>query len=240
MINVGIIGYGYWGPNMVRNFMEIGGATVKAVSDMRPERLKLVKSRYPTIQTMTEPDAIFADPDIDAVVVVTPVSTHYELAKRALLANKHVLLEKPFTETSAQGQELLDEAKKRNLVIMVDHTFVYTGAVRKIRELVESGELGDIYYYDSVRVNLGLFQHDVNVIWDLAVHDLSILEYIYPGKPVAVSATGISHVPGSPEDVAYLSLFYDNQMISHIPCQLAFPGQGAPHPGRRQQQDGRL
>jgi predicted dehydrogenase len=216
MINVGIIGYGYWGPNMVRNFMEIGGATVKAVSDMRPERLKLVKSRYPTIETMTEPDSIFADPDIDAVVVVTPVSTHYELAKRALLANKHVLLEKPFTETSAQGQELLDEAKKRNLVIMVDHTFVYTGAVRKIRELVESGELGDIYYYDSVRVNLGLFQHDVNVIWDLAVHDLSILEYIYPGKPVAVSATGISHVPGSPEDVAYLSLFYDNQMISHI------------------------
>lgn len=216
MINVGIIGYGYWGPNMVRNFMDIEGATVKAVSDMRPERLKLVKSRYPTIQTMTEPDAIFADPDIDAVVVVTPVSTHYELAKRALLANKHVLLEKPFTETSAQGQELLDEAKKRNLVIMVDHTFVYTGAVRKIRELVESGELGDIYYYDSVRVNLGLFQHDVNVIWDLAVHDLSILEYIYHGKPVAVSATGISHVPGSPEDVAYLSLFYDNQMISHI------------------------
>ncbi|MDX9863416.1 MAG: Gfo/Idh/MocA family oxidoreductase [Anaerolineaceae bacterium] len=216
MINVGIIGYGYWGPNMVRNFMEIDGATVKAVSDMRPERLKLVKSRYPTIETMTEPDAIFADPDIDAVVVVTPVSTHYELAKRALLANKHVLLEKPFTETSAQGQELLDEAKKRNLVIMVDHTFIYTGAVRKIQNLIESGELGDIYYYDSVRVNLGLFQHDVNVIWDLAVHDLSILEYIYPGKPVAVSATGISHVAGSPEDVAYLSLFYDNQMISHI------------------------
>jgi predicted dehydrogenase len=216
MINVGIIGYGYWGPNMVRNFMDVEGATVKAVSDMRPERLKLLKSRYPTIETMTEPDAIFADPDIDAVVVVTPVSTHYELAKRALLANKHVLLEKPFTETSAQGQELLDEAKKRNLVIMVDHTFVYTGAVRKIRSLVESGELGDIYYYDSVRVNLGLFQHDVNVIWDLAVHDLSILEYIYPGKPVAVSATGISHVPGSPEDVAYLSLFYDRQMISHI------------------------
>jgi predicted dehydrogenase len=201
---------------MVRNFMEIDGATVKAVSDMRPERLKLVKSRYPTIETMTEPDAIFADPDIDAVVVVTPVSTHYELAKRALLANKHVLLEKPFTETSAQGQELLDEAKKRNLVIMVDHTFIYTGAVRKIQNLIESGELGDIYYYDSVRVNLGLFQHDVNVIWDLAVHDLSILEYIYPGKPVAVSATGISHVAGSPEDVAYLSLFYDNQMISHI------------------------
>ncbi|MCD4673566.1 MAG: Gfo/Idh/MocA family oxidoreductase [Anaerolineaceae bacterium] len=216
MIKLGIIGYGYWGPNIVRNFMEAEGATVKAVSDTRPERLKLLQSRYPAIETMTEPDALFADPEIDAVAVVTPVSTHYELAKRALQADKHVLLEKPFTETSAQGQELLNEAEKRGLVIMVDHTFVYTGAVRKIKELVESGELGDIYYYDSVRVNLGLFQHDVNVVWDLAVHDLSILEYIYPGKPVAVSATGTAHVPGSPEDVAYLTLFYDNQMISHI------------------------
>ena len=216
MIKLGIIGYGYWGPNMVRNFMETEGATVKAVSDMRPERLKLVQSRYPAIQTMTEPDAIFADPEIDAVVVVTPVSTHFDLAMRTLQAGKHVLLEKPFTETSAQGQQLLDEAQKRGLVIMVDHTFVYTGAVRKIRDLIESGELGDIYYYDSVRVNLGLFQHDVNVIWDLAVHDLSILEYIFPAKPVAVSATGMAHVPGSPEDVAYLTLFYDKQMISHI------------------------
>jgi predicted dehydrogenase len=201
---------------MVRNFMEAEGATVKAVSDMRPERLKLVQSRYPTIQTMTEPDAIFADPEIDAVVVVTPVSTHFDLAMRALKADKHVLLEKPFTETSTQGRQLLDEAEKRGLVIMVDHTFVYTGAVRKIKQMVESGELGDVYYYDSVRVNLGLFQHDVNVVWDLAVHDLSILEYIYPEKPVAVSATGTAHVPGSPEDVAYLTLFYENQMISHI------------------------
>jgi len=134
----------------------------------------------------------------------------------ALQAGKHVLLEKPLTQTVAQGEQLLEEAQKRNLLVMVDHTFVYTSAIRKIKGIIDSGELGDIYYYDSVRVNLGLFQHDVNVIWDLAVHDLSILEYIYAGKPTAVSATGISHVDGATEDVAYLTLFYDEQMISHI------------------------
>ena len=216
MIKVGVIGYGYWGPNIVRNFMEAEGSVVKAVSDMRLDRLELVKSRYPTIETMTEPDGIFTDPEIDAVVVVTPVRTHFDLAMRAVKSAKHVLVEKPLTETSEQGDRLLEEAHKHNVLVMVDHTFVYTGEVRKIKELIESNELGDIYYYDSVRVNLGLFQHDVNVIWDLAVHDLSILEYIYPEKPVAISATGTSHVPGSPEDVAYLSLFYNSQMISHI------------------------
>ena len=216
MIKVGVIGYGYWGPNIVRNFMEAEVSVVKAVSDMRLDRLELVKSRYPTIETMTEPDGIFTDPEIDAVVVVTPVRTHFDLAMRAVKSAKHVLVEKPLTETSEQGDRLLEEAHKHNVLVMVDHTFVYTGEVRKIKELIESNELGDIYYYDSVRVNLGLFQHDVNVIWDLAVHDLSILEYIYPEKPVAISATGTSHVPGSPEDVAYLSLFYNSQMISHI------------------------
>ena len=216
MINVGVIGYGYWGPNMVRNFMEAEGSVVKAVSDMRPDRLKLAKTRYPTIKTMAETGGIFTDPKIDAVIVATPVRTHFDLAMQALKSGKHVLVEKPLTETFEQGERLLEEAQKRSLLVMVDHTFVYSGAVRKIKELIDSNILGDIYYYDSVRVNLGLFQHDVNVIWDLAVHDLSILEYIYPGKPVAVSATGMSHVLGSPEDVAYLTLFYDNQMISHI------------------------
>ena len=216
MINVGVIGYGYWGPNMVRNFMEAEGSVVKAVSDMRPDRLKLAKTRYPTIKTMAETGGIFTDPKIDAVIVATPVRTHFDLAMQALKSGKHVLVEKPLTETFEQGERLLEEAQKRSLLVMVDHTFVYSGAVRKIKELIDSNILGDIYYYDSVRVNLGLFQHDVNVIWDLAVHDLSILEYIYPGKPVAVSATGTSHVLGSPEDVAYLTLFYDNQMISHI------------------------
>ena len=216
MIKIGVIGYGYWGPNIVRNFMEADNATVKSVSDLNPGRQKLARTRYPDIETMDEPEAMFADPEIDAVAIVTPVSTHFDLAMRALRAGKHVLLEKPLTQTVAQGEQLLEEAQKRNLLVMVDHTFVYTSAIRKIKDIIDSGELGDIYYYDSVRVNLGLFQHDVNVIWDLAVHDLSILEYIYPGKPTAISATGISHIDGATEDVAYLTLFYEEKMISHI------------------------
>jgi len=216
MIKMGVVGYGYWGPNIVRNFMEAENAVVKSVSDLNHGRQKLVKTRYPTIETMDEPEAMFADPEIDAIAIVTPVSTHFDLAMRALQAGKHVLLEKPLTQTVAQGEQLLAEAQKRNLLVMVDHTFVYTSAIRKIKHIIDSGELGDIYYYDSVRVNLGLFQHDVNVIWDLAVHDLSILEYIYPGKPTSVSATGISHIDGATEDVAYLTLFYGEKMISHI------------------------
>lgn len=216
MIKIGVVGYGYWGPNIVRNFMEAENSVVKAVSDLRPERQKLAKTRYPTLETMTEPDKIFSDSEIDAVAIVTPVRTHFDLAMCALKSGKHVLIEKPLTENSDQGEKLLEEAQKRNLLVMVDHTFVYTSAVRRIKELITNNELGDIYYYDSVRVNLGLFQHDVNVIWDLAVHDLSILEFIYPEKPIAVSATGISHIEGGTEDVAYLTLFYNNKMISHI------------------------
>ncbi len=216
MIKMGVIGYGYWGPNIVRNFMEADQAVVKSVSDLNPKRQKLVKTRYPGVQTMDKPDAMFADKEIDAVAIVTPVSTHFDLAMRALQAGKHVLLEKPLTQTVEQGEKLLAEAQKRGLLVMVDHTFVYTSAIRKIKNIIDKGELGDLYYYDSVRVNLGLFQHDVNVLWDLAVHDLSILEFIYPGKPTAVSATGISHIDGATEDVAYLTLFYGEKMISHI------------------------
>jgi len=216
MIKIGVVGYGYWGPNIVRNFMESENATVKSVSDLNPKRQKLAQTRYPAIETMEKPDAMFADPEINAVAIVTPVSTHFDLAMRALRAGKHVLLEKPLTQTVQQGEQLLEEAHKRGLLVMVDHTFVYTSAIRKIKAIIDSGELGDIFYYDSVRVNLGLFQHDVNVIWDLAVHDLSILEYIYPEKPTAVSATGISHIDGATEDVAYLTLFYGKKMISHI------------------------
>ena len=216
MIKMGVIGYGYWGPNIVRNFMEAENSFVKAVSDLRPERLKLAKKRHPTLDTMAEPDLIFSDNEIDAVAIVTPVRTHFNLAMRALKSGKHILIEKPLAENSTQGEKLLEEAQKRNLLVMVDHTFIYTSAVRRIKELITNNELGDIYYYDSVRVNLGLFQHDVNVIWDLAVHDLSILDYIYPERPTAISATGISHVEGGTEDVAYLTLFYNNQMVSHI------------------------
>ncbi|BAZ47955.1 oxidoreductase domain protein [Nostoc sp. NIES-4103] len=216
MINIGVIGYGYWGPNLVRNFAEIPTAQVIKVSDFKPELLAKAQTRYPTLQVTTDSQDIFKDPKIDAVVIATPVSTHYDLALAALQAGKHVLVEKPMTTSSEQAKRLIEEAEKRNLVLMVDHTFVYTGAVRKMHELITSNRLGDIYYYDSVRVNLGLFQHDVNVIWDLAVHDLSIMNYLLPSQPYAVSATGISHVPGEPENIAYLTLFFESNLIAHI------------------------
>jgi predicted dehydrogenase len=216
MINIGVIGYGYWGPNLVRNFNEAPGSRVTAVSDLRPERLALARDRYTTVKTTTDYGELLADTGVDAVAIVTPVSTHFELAMQALRAGKHVLVEKPLAATSEQSKRLIEEADRRNLVLMVDHTFIYTGAVRKIRELVTGGGLGDVYYYDSVRVNLGLFQHDVNVIWDLAVHDLSIMNYVLPSQPCAVSATGMSHVPGEPENIAYLTLFFEGCLIAHI------------------------
>lgn len=216
MIRVGVIGYGYWGPNLVRNFMEAQGSTVVAVCDLRPERLAMVQNRYPSIRTLTNWHDLLKDPDIDAVAIATPVSSHFDLAMAALAANKHVLVEKPLASTCAQALELIDEAARRRRVIMVDHTFVYTGAVRKIRELIANNDLGEIYYYDAVRVNLGLFQHDVNVIWDLAIHDLSIIDYVLPSRAVAVSATGISNIPGQPENVAYITLFFANPQIAHV------------------------
>ncbi|WP_341524667.1 Gfo/Idh/MocA family oxidoreductase [Nostoc sp. UHCC 0302] len=215
-INIGVIGYGYWGPNLVRNFAEIPGAQVTKVSDFKPELLAKVQARYPSIQVTTDCQDIFTDPKINAVVIATPVSTHFDLALAALQAGKHVLVEKPMTASSEQARRLIEEAEKRKLVLMVDHTFVYTGAVRKMHDLIATNQLGDIYYYDSVRVNLGLFQHDVNVIWDLAVHDLSIMNYVLPSQPYAVSATGISHVPGEPENIAYLTCFFESNLIAHF------------------------
>ncbi|MFC6668989.1 Gfo/Idh/MocA family protein [Marinobacterium aestuariivivens] len=216
MLNIGVIGYGYWGPNLVRNFSESGVAQVTAVSDMNPERLQLVKKRYPATRTTIDHRDLLTSNHIQAVAIATPVHTHFTLAMEALKAGKHVFLEKPLTETTDQARQLIDEADKRGLILMVDHTFIFTGAVRKMRQLVESGEIGDIYYYDSVRVNLGLFQPDINVIWDLAVHDLAIMNYVFDQKPVAVSATGMSHVPGKPADIAYLSLFFENNMMGHV------------------------
>lgn len=216
MIKVGIAGYGYWGPNMVRNFAEAPGSAVAYVSDLNQKRLELARKRYPAIKTTAYYQEMLADPDVDAVVVATPVSTHYEIALGALQAGKHVLVEKPMTTTSRQAAALIEAADKYKRVLAVDHTFVYTGAVRKIQELVAGNVLGDIYYYDSVRINLGLFQHDVNVLWDLAVHDLSIMDYVLKARPRAVSATGTSHVAGKPEDVAYLTLYFDGSLIAHI------------------------
>jgi predicted dehydrogenase len=215
MINIGIIGYGYWGPNLVRNFVESGNCRV-AVCDLRPDRLSLVRTRYPVVETTTDARSLISDPRIDAIAIATPVFAHYDLAAEALKAGKHIFVEKPFTSSSEEALRLIEEARKRKLVIMVDHTFVYTAAVRKIRELVQGGDLGNLYYYDSVRINLGLFQRDVDVIWDLAVHDFSIMDYVLGCRPTAISATGISHVPGGRENIAYITAFFENNLIAHI------------------------
>jgi predicted dehydrogenase len=216
LIRIGVIGYGYWGPNLVRNFFECPVTEVVAVADLNSDRLGLINRRYPSVETTTDYRDILRNPRIDAVAISTPVSTHFPLAMEALEAGKHVLVEKPMTATSEQALRLIEKADHRNLVLMVDHTFVYTGAVRKIRELIDQGSLGELYYYDSTRVNLGLFQHDVDVIWDLAVHDLSIMEFILPESPVAISATGIGHVKGAAENIAYVTAFYDSSLIAHL------------------------
>jgi predicted dehydrogenase len=216
MINVGVIGYGYWGPNLVRNFAEADGARMAAVCDSRPERLAVVEKRYPGTKTFRTWREMAADTSVDLVAISTPVSTHFEIALAALQAGKHVLVEKPMAMDVEQCARLIDEAERRKLVLMVDHTFVYTAAVRKMRELVTDGSLGEIYYYDSVRVNLGLFQHDVNVIWDLAVHDLAIMDFLLPERPVAVSATGINHIPGGVENLGYLTMFFNSSMMAHV------------------------
>lgn len=215
-MNIGVIGYGYWGPNLVRNFSEVPDAQVVAVSDLDEQRLGLVKARYPAIAITTDHETLLSNRDIDAIVIATPVASHYAIALQALSLKKHVFIEKPLTQTAAQGERLIEEADKHNLTLHVDHTFVYTGAVRKIRALVGDGEVGELYYYDSVRVSLGLFRPDVNVIWDLAVHDLSIMDYVFPFSPIAVSATGVSHVPGEPANIAYLTLFFENDAIAHL------------------------
>ncbi|NQV46745.1 MAG: Gfo/Idh/MocA family oxidoreductase [Rhodospirillaceae bacterium] len=214
-LKIGIVGYGYWGPNLVRNFTATEGCDVVAVCDRSEDRLAQVSKLYPTAQTYREFDD-FLGCGLDAVAVATPVASHYPLAMQALEAGKHVLIEKPMAESSEQAEKLIAEAAKRELTLMVDHTFIYTGAVRKIHELYKNGELGDIRYFDSTRMNLGLYQHDVDVIWDLAVHDLSILDYIIGEAPSSVSAVGTSHVAGMPEDMAYLTVFYNSGAMAHV------------------------
>jgi len=216
MINVGVIGYGYWGPNLVRNFAANGSTRVVSVCDRDAERLAKLNAHYPAIRITNSAEELIQDKEIDAVVIATPVDSHFPLALAALEAGKHVLVEKPIASTSDQAQRLIEEAERRRLVLAVDHTFVYTAAVRKMHELIRAGEFGKVRYYDSTRVNLGLFQQDVNVLWDLAVHDLSIMNYILDSSPAAVSATGHSHRSGQPEYAAFLTLFLDDGTIGHI------------------------
>ncbi|KAB0680362.1 Gfo/Idh/MocA family protein [Aureimonas leprariae] len=215
MIGVAVVGYGYWGPNLVRNFADTPGVRLVTVCDLDKNRMAPILTRYPGVAITDDYRSVLADPTVDAVAIATPVHTHFKLAMSALMAGKHVFVEKPIAASIDEAQKLVDEAARRKLVLAVDHTFIHTGAVRKMRELVET-RIGEMYYYDSVRVNLGLFQHDVSVIWDLAVHDLSIMDYVIPLRPVAVSATGMSHVPGEPANIAYLNLFFEKNLIAHV------------------------
>src|SRR5215467_7937691 len=215
MINIGVLGYGYWGPNIVRNLHSLEGCHLASVCDRSPVALKRVRQAYPDIAVTTEPSELLTSPKIDAIAVVTPVWTHFELAKAALENRKHVFVEKPFTATSQQAEELIELGMRNNLRIMVDHTFLFSGAVRKIRQLVDEDVLGGLYYYDSTRVNLGLFQHDVSVIWDLAPHDLSIMDFLIQGKPEAVVATGETHLNGV-VDVAFITIYFPGNTIAHV------------------------
>ncbi|MBX7050962.1 MAG: Gfo/Idh/MocA family oxidoreductase, partial [Flavobacteriales bacterium] len=223
MINCAIIGYGYWGPNLVRNFSSAANASVKLVADLRPERLNLVKKNYPMIEVTTDIDSIWGDAGIDAVIIATPVFTHFDLAKKALNSGKHVLLEKPMTDTVAHALELIELAQSKGKVLMVDHTFLYTSAVQKMKSLIDQGDIGKVKYFDSTRINLGLIQQDVNVLWDLAPHDISILDYLMPEKPRSVQATGVSHIHNGIENIAYLTVNYDSDFIAHFSCSWSSP-----------------
>lgn len=215
MIKVGVIGYGYWGPNIVRNFNRLKSANVVAVADSNNKALNRVSEIYPAINVTSNTDEIITSADTDVIAIVTPVSTHFELAKKALQNGKHIFVEKPFTATSTQAEELIELADKKKLLIMVDHTFLFTGAVKKIKQLIDDNALGRLYYYDSMRINLGLFQHDVNVIWDLAVHDLSIMDHLMKENPIAIGASGKGHV-NDREDIAYITVHFSDNVIAHF------------------------
>src|SRR5579859_3613410 len=215
-LGVAVIGYGYWGPNLVRNFSETPGARVVGVSDLDADRLPILRARVPHAMLTTDYQDLLSNPETDAVVIATPVATHFDLAMAALEAGKHVLVTKPMTQTAAQAERLIARAAELGLTLMVDHTFVYHGAVQKIEELVRSDHLGRLLYYDSVRVNLGLFQSDVDVLWDLAVHDLSIMDHVVGRRPIAVAATGARHVSDRPHNMAYLTCFFEGDLIAHL------------------------
>jgi len=215
-MKIGLIGYGYWGPNLARNFNANPDLELSYVCDFSQDRLKAASVLYKQTKIVGDPEALFRDGDLDAVAVATPVSTHFDLARRALESGKDVWLEKPMTEKVEQAEELIELAEKKKRVLHVDHTFVYTGAVRKIKELIDRGELGDLIYYDSTRVNLGLFQQDVDVIWDLAPHDISIMDYLMPFKKVAVSATGSKYYGNGIVPKALLTIYMENNVVGHI------------------------
>jgi len=215
-ISIGVVGCGYWGPNLLRNFAENDSAELRWLCDTDEARLAAMGRRYPAAQTAGDYQKLLADPRLDAVAIVTPVATHFQIARQALLAGKHVLVEKPLTATATEAEELIDLARRNGRTLMVDHTFVYTGAVRKMKEVVQSGELGELLYFDSVRINLGLFQRDINVVWDLAPHDLSIMDYLIERQPDGLSAIGSCHIEKGIENIAYLILHFPDDFIAHF------------------------
>jgi predicted dehydrogenase len=223
MIRVALIGYGYWGPNLLRNFIAVNNAEMALLVDAQTSRLQEAQRLYPSLKVSTQVDDVFNDTTIDAVVIATPVFTHFELAKKALLAGKSVLLEKPMTDTVAHAVELMNLAEQKGLLLMVDHTFLYTGAVEKMKHLQASGELGKLNYFDSTRINLGLIQQDVNVLWDLAPHDISVLGHLVDEVPLSVNATGVSHIHNDIENVAYLTVNYQSNFIAHFNCSWSSP-----------------
>lgn len=219
MIRVGMIGYGYWGPNLLRNLIKTEDCSVVSVADLNPAKLKVVKRLYAFLEVSASSSQLLEDPDIDAVVIATPIATHYELAKQALLRGKHVLIEKPMTVTTAQANDLIRLAELKQKILMVDHTFMYTGAVRKIKRIIDSGELGEFYFFDSVRINLGLLQPDVNVLWDLAPHDFSIMTYLIDKEPISVAAVGTAPVRWNGwknESVVYITVEFADGTLAHF------------------------
>lgn len=223
MITIGVIGYGYWGPNVARNFNSCPGAQLATICDLSEKRLKLAKANFPFVNVSSNPKDVLNSDAIQAVAIVTPVFTHFELAKAALENGKHIFVEKPFTSSTRQAEELINLAFQKNLKIMVDHTFLFTGAVRKMREIINSQELGSLFFYDSTRVNLGLFQHDINVVWDLAPHDFSIMNYLIDKEPEFISAQGTEHFGTGIEDVAYIAVHFVNSFIAHFHCNWLSP-----------------
>ncbi|MBD0370342.1 MAG: Gfo/Idh/MocA family oxidoreductase [Pyrinomonadaceae bacterium] len=213
---IGVIGCGYWGPNLIRNFAENRGAQVRWLCDLDAERLSTVGRRYPSASTTSDYRELLRDPELQAVVIATPVATHFPFAKEALEAGKHVLVEKPFTASVREAETLIEIARRKRLTLMVDHTFVYTGAVRKIKEIIDSGEIGDLLYFDSTRINLGLFQKDINVVWDLAPHDLSIMDFVVGRAPLEILATGSCHIERGIENIAYVMLKFSDPFIAHF------------------------
>jgi predicted dehydrogenase len=216
MIRVGVVGYGYWGPNLARAVAEIDAAALQIIADASPQALERAGRRHPSALLVSDWHNALANPAVDAIIIATPVSTHFEIALAALKAGKHVLVEKPMADSTLKARMLVDEANRRSLILMVDHTFIYTGAIQTIRGLIDSGKIGDLYYYDSIRVNLGLFQSDVNVIWDLAAHDFAIMDYLFDTKPAAISATAACFLPNSLENMAHLTVYFEGGAMANL------------------------